>query len=77
MKSPSSTDPAPPPQATLRQTIGVVFCSFFGIRKGNAMQRDAVTIKPHQVIVVGIIFAVLFVATLLLLVRLVISSAAG
>ena len=30
-----------------------VFWSFFGIRKGAAMRKDAVTIKPHQVILVA------------------------
>ncbi len=46
-----------------------VLWSFFGVRKGHAMQRDIVTIKPHQVIVVGILIAAVVVAMLLILVR--------
>lgn len=57
------------------QVIGAVFWSFLGVRKGNAMRRDLVTIKPHQVIIVGVVIAALFVATLLLIVRLIISGA--
>ena len=35
------------------------------------MRRDAVTIKPHQVIVVGILLAAVLVASLLILVRMI------
>ena len=49
--------------------MGAVFWSFFGVRKGEAMRRDTVTIKPHQVIIVGILCAAVLVATLLVIVR--------
>ena len=55
----------------MREVVGAVFWSFFGIRKGAAMRRDAVTIKPHQVIVVGILRAAVLVASLLILVRMI------
>jgi hypothetical protein len=55
--------------------IGAVFWSFFGVRKGKAMQRDAVTIRPHQVVIVGVLAGAAFVLTLLLLVRLIITVA--
>jgi hypothetical protein len=44
-----------PPQPAHPQRCGNRrrrFWSFFGIRRGDAMRRDVVTIKPHQVIVV-------------------------
>lgn len=66
---------AAPRQATLWQVAGAVFWSFFGVRKGHSMQHDAVTIKPAQVIIVGVIIAALIVAGLLLLVRFIISHA--
>jgi len=76
--------PSPPPdesppkvQASLLDVVGAVFWSFFGVRKGNAMRRDAVAIRPHQVIIVGIVLAAIFVATLLVLVRVIISTAGG
>jgi len=63
-------DPTPPRRpATLREIVGAVFWSFFGVRKGEAMRRDTVTIKPHQVIIVGILCAAVIVATLLVIVR--------
>jgi hypothetical protein len=49
--------------------------SFFGIRRNDAMRRDAVSIRPHQVIIVGIVFAAILVATLLTLVRIIIAHA--
>ena len=70
--------PAPaaePRAATLLQVAGAVFWSFFGVRKGNNMQRDAVTIKPWQVVVVGIVLAAVLVFALLALVQIVLSSA--
>ena len=65
-----SESPAPRP-ATLRELISAVFWSFFGVRKGEAMRRDAVTVKPHQVIIVGIVFAAILVFTLIALVRII------
>ena len=74
-----STPESPPPDprpgapparpATLPEIVRAVLWSFFGVRKGQAMQRDIVTIKPHQVIVVGILVAAAVVAILLILVR--------
>lgn len=80
------SDPSPPspplrpedasrPNASLRQVVGAVFWSFFGVRKGRHMQRDALTIRPHQVVIVGVVCGALFVLALLLVVRIVIRSA--
>ena len=72
-------DPAPPPPqprtATWREVVATVFSSFLGIRKGAAMRKDAVTIRPHQVIIVGVLAAAAFVAILLVVVRLIIRAA--
>ena len=59
------------PTATLQQVMGAVFWGFFGVRKDKAMERDTKRIRPVQVIVVGIVFAAVFVFTLLLIVRLI------
>ncbi len=75
------SDPEPPASnrepksASLRQVAGAVFWSFFGVRKGKDMQRDAVTIKPLQVIVVGVAIAAVFVFALLALVQVVLRFA--
>ena len=72
--SPEPPEPAPRP-ASLREVVGAVFWSFFGVRKGKAMRRDAVAIRPHQVIIVGVVLAAILVASLLVLVRVILRSA--
>lgn len=72
---PPPDEPAKNTQASLLEVVGAVFWSFFGVRRGNAMRRDAVAIRPHQVIIVGIVLAVVFVVTLLVLVRVIVSAA--
>ncbi len=70
----AETPPPAPPQseapkaASLRQVASAVFCSFFGIRKGGQMQQDAVTLKPHHVVIVGLLSALVFVLVLVALV---------
>jgi hypothetical protein len=58
-----------PAGATPLQVAKTVFWSFFGIRKRAAHDKDAVTLKPVQVIVAGIIGAVIFVLSLVTLVH--------
>ena len=72
---PLAESPPKPRDATLPEVVGAVFSSFLGIRKGKAMQKDAVSIKPHQVVLVGIALAAVFVVSLLLLVRVIIRAA--
>lgn len=73
--APDPPDPTARPNASLGQVVGAVFWSFFGVRKGKAMREDAVTIRPHQVIIVGVVLAALFVFALLALVRIILRSA--
>jgi hypothetical protein len=54
-----------------------VFWSFLGIRKGRDHDSDMVRITPVQAIIAGLIGAALFVGTLVLVVKLVLSSAAS
>jgi len=74
--NPEPPSPSPEPRsASLRQVAGAVFWSFFGVRKGEHMQRDEVTIKPLQVIVVGVALAAVFLFALLALVQVVLRIA--
>jgi hypothetical protein len=66
-----------PKKAGAVQVAKAVFWSFFGIRRRAEHEADLVRLTPVQVIVAGLIGAALFVATLLLIVRFVISQAAG
>jgi hypothetical protein len=58
-----------PRKATPLQVAKAVLSAFIGIRKRTAHERDAVTITPVQVIVAGVIGAVIFVLSLVMLVR--------
>ena len=62
-----------PASATLPQVIKAVFWSFFGIRRRAEYEKDAVALKPAQVIVAGIIGAILLVLSLVTLVHVIIS----
>jgi len=55
--------------ATLRQVAAAVLWSFFGVRKGKAMQQDTATIKPLHVVIVGLVCGVVFVLALVALVK--------
>lgn len=51
-----------------------VFWSFLGIRRRSDYDADAAKLTPVQVIVAGIIAGIVFVVTLLIVVRLVLAT---
>jgi len=59
----------PERKATPLQVAKAVLSAFVGIRRRAAHEHDAVTIKPLQVIITGIVFAAIFVLSLVMLVR--------
>jgi hypothetical protein len=61
------------PRASFFAVAKAVFWSFFGVRKKADYDKDSVSIGPVQVIVAGLIGAVLFVLTLVMVVKLVTS----
>lgn len=65
-----------PKTASLLQVAKAVFWSFLGVRKRAAHESDVTQLKPAQVIVAGLIGAAIFVLSLVLLVKFVISRAA-
>jgi Protein of unknown function (DUF2970) len=56
------------------QTVKAVAWSFIGLRKGAGYQQDIQQLNPVHLIVAGIIGALLFVLTLVALVRWVVGS---
>jgi hypothetical protein len=74
--SPRPTDPATPRQARLSDVFRAVFWSFFGVRKRRHLQEDAASIRPHQLIIVGLVTAAALVLALILIVRLIVGAAA-
>ena len=59
--------------ATPLQVIKAVCWSFLGIRRRAEYEKDAVTLKPVQVIIAGIVGAVVLVLSLVTLVHFIIS----
>ena len=57
------------PKATPLQVAKAVFWSFFGVRKRSEYEKDAVRLTLLLVVVAGIIGAIIFVLSLVVLVR--------
>jgi hypothetical protein len=56
------------------QTVKAVAWSFFGVRRGKDHDEDMAKLNPVHVIIAGILGAVLFVLTLLVIVSMVVSK---
>jgi Protein of unknown function (DUF2970) len=54
-------------------TMRAVLWSFFGVRRRSEYEKDSVRLNPVYVIIAGIGAAALFVLTLVLVVRMVVS----
>ena len=65
-----------PKAASPLQVVKAVFWSFLGVRKRAEHESDVAQLKPAQVIVAGIVGAAIFVLSLILLVKFVVSRAA-
>jgi len=56
-------------KASFGATMKAVFWSFFGIRKKSDYEKDAQQLNPVHVIIAGVIGAMIFIATLLFIVK--------
>lgn len=56
-------------RAGFGETLKAVAWSFFGVRGRSAHERDLSRLNPVHVIIVGLALAVVFVLTLVMLVR--------
>jgi len=56
-------------EATPLQVAKAVFWSFFGVRKRAEYEKDAVALTLQQVVTAGIIGGIIFVLSLVMLVR--------
>jgi hypothetical protein len=59
------------------QTMKAVAWSFFGVRKGADLEKDVNQLNPVHLVIAGVIGALVFVGTLLLLVNWVLASGAA
>ena len=69
----SEHEQAPKLSPSLLRAFVMVAWSFLGIRKGAEHRQDLLTVKPLQIVIVGIICGLLFVSFLALVVNLVTS----
>lgn len=53
---------------TVLRTVVAVLWAFFGIRKSSEYDKDVNLINPIHAIIVGVIMAIIFVSSLLMLV---------
>jgi hypothetical protein len=58
------------------QVAKAVFWSFLGIRRRAGHEKDVAQLKPVQVVIAGLVGALIFVLTLVLLVKFIVGSVA-
>lgn len=59
------------------QTVKAVLWAMFGVRKRAGLKEDTARLNPVYVILTGILFGVVFVTTLVFIVRWAVGAAAG
>jgi len=61
-------------KASFGATVKAVFWSFFGVRKKSDYEKDAAQLNPVHVVIAGVIGALIFIAVLVTVVRLVVAK---
>lgn len=61
-------------KASFLATMKAVFWSFFGVRKKSDYEHDATQLNPVHVIIAGVIGALIFIATLVVIVKIVVAK---
>lgn len=69
-----SENPGPPRRAGFLSTVRAVLWSFAGVRKRKDYQQDATSLNPVYVVIAGVLAAIVFVLTIVLVVRFVVSQ---
>lgn len=60
--------------ASFGATVKAVLWSFFGVRKKSDYEKDAAKLNPVHVVVAGVIGALIFIATLVIIVKIVVAQ---
>ena len=55
-------------------TVKAVMWSFFGVRKNSAYEEDTAKLNPLHVIIAGVMAAIIFIMTLLFIVKMVVAK---
>ena len=61
-------------KASFLATMKAVFWSFFGVRKKSDYEQDAAQLNPVHVLIAGVVGALIFIATLVLVVKMVVAK---
>ena len=71
---PSEHDHAALPRAGFAATLRAVLWSFIGVRRRHDYDRDARSLDPRAVIIAGLLGGLIFVLTIVAVVRFVVSA---
>jgi hypothetical protein len=63
-----------PRKASFGATMKAVFWSFFGVRKRKDYEHDSANLNPVHVIIAGLIGALVFIGTLIMVVKFAVSK---
>ena len=72
--TPPRNDSPSPPRAGFLATLRAVLWSFIGVRRRHDYERDVHSLDPRAVVVAGLLAGLVFVLTLVAVVRLVVGS---
>jgi hypothetical protein len=61
-------------KASFGTTMKAVFWSFFGVRRKSDYDKDAAQLNPVHVIIAGVLGALIFIATLVIIVKAVVAQ---
>ena len=61
-------------KASFGATMKAVFWSCFGIRKKSDYEKDAAQLNPVHVVIAGVIGALIFIGTLIMIVKMVVAK---
>lgn len=61
-------------KASFGATVKAVLWSFLGIRKKSDYEKDAAQLNPVHVIIAGVIGALIFIATLIIIVKIIVAK---
>ena len=75
-RSPEPPTSARPPRPTPLQGVGSPLAAAFGVQSSRNRERDFTSGKLSHFIIAGIVFTILFVVGMVMVVRLVLSTAA-
>ena len=62
-----------PPKSSFGATVKAVLWAFFGVRKKRDYEKDAAHLNPVHVIIAGLIGAAIFIAGLIMIVKIVVA----